>query len=206
LSAVASCWQPTCNSAKQLAKGIAFSEADNTTAVSGTITRMAKLFFYYSTMNAGKPLTCCRAPITIGTRYARLDSDGRSSTSIWLRYVKSRIGLAARAWCFAHDDDLEALTKADRERHGPIALCIGWEPRRNYLRPAQTSLAADRKFVDATQASPVTAYGLPPQIPWRIVRRQAALLAWADNLIELRPSATPAAKTTRLLVGVGARR
>src|SRR5687767_15342121 len=82
---------------------------------------MAKLYFYYSAMNAGKTTTLLQSAHNYrerGMRVAiltpRLDHRAGSGT------VASRIGLRADGIAFEHDQDLEALIRADIATHGAL--------------------------------------------------------------------------------------
>src|SRR3546814_8451745 len=80
---------------------------------------MAKLYFYYSAMNAGKTTTLLQSAHNYrerGMRVAilspRLDDRAGSGK------VASRIGLSAEATGFDHDADLLDWTNADIAAHG----------------------------------------------------------------------------------------
>ena len=80
---------------------------------------MAKLYFYYSAMNAGKTTTLLQSAHNYrerGMRAAiltpRLDHRGGSGR------VASRIGLQADGVAFDRDDDLQAWVRADIAAHG----------------------------------------------------------------------------------------
>src|SRR6187402_1784606 len=92
-----------------------------TCAVTHRTTRMAKLYFYYSAMNAGKTTTLLQSAHNYrerGMRVAiltpRLDDRGGSGT------VSSRIGLTAQGIAFDRDDDLKAWADLDIAAHGPL--------------------------------------------------------------------------------------
>jgi thymidine kinase len=82
---------------------------------------MAKLYFYYSAMNAGKTTTLLQSAHNYrerGMRAAiltpRLDHREGSGT------VASRIGLSAEGVAFDRDDDLFAWVELDRAARGPL--------------------------------------------------------------------------------------
>src|SRR3546814_9416657 len=80
---------------------------------------MAKLYFYYSAMNAGKTTTLLQSAHNYrerGMRVANLSPrlDDRAGSG----QVASRIGLSAEATGFDHDADLLDWTNADIAAHG----------------------------------------------------------------------------------------
>src|SRR5512142_247881 len=84
-------------------------------------TPMAKLYFYYSAMNAGKTTTLLQSAHNYHERGMRTliltpALDQRYGEGI----VASRIGLQARAMRFSGDDDIFAIVERDIERRGPL--------------------------------------------------------------------------------------
>ena len=82
---------------------------------------MAKLFFYYSAMNAGKTTTLLQSAYNYHERGMRTliftpKLDNRAGESI----VASRIGLKAKAVAFERDDDLEILLNRVLAKHQKI--------------------------------------------------------------------------------------
>src|SRR5690606_30301859 len=82
---------------------------------------MAKLYFYYSAMNAGKTTTLLQSAHNYRERGMRvailtplLDHRDGSGT------VASRIGLRADGTPFTRDDDLERMVRASVENNGPL--------------------------------------------------------------------------------------
>ena len=82
---------------------------------------MAKLYFYYSAMNAGKTTTLLQSAHNYRERgmrvmilTPRLDHRGGSGT------VASRIGLSAEGIAFDRDADLERLVGDDIVAHGKL--------------------------------------------------------------------------------------
>ena len=141
---------------------------------------MAKLYFYYSTMNAGKSTALLQAAHNYGERgmrslvyTARLDdrAGGR---------VASRIGISAEARHFAPGGDLFAEICAERDRE-PIACVLIDEAQ--FLTPEHVRQLA--RVVDELNV-PVLCYGLRTDFLGRLFEGSAQLLAWADNLVELK--------------------
>ena len=85
---------------------------------------MAKLYFYYSAMNAGKTTTLLQSAYNYRERGMRaviltpkLDHRGGSGT------VASRIGLQSDGIAFDRDADLLAVVRADIATHGTLPGC-----------------------------------------------------------------------------------
>lgn len=142
---------------------------------------MAKLYFYYASMNAGKSSTLLQAAFNYGEREMRV--------SLWtaalderpgLGAISSRIGLASDAHRFDAHTDIEARVLADR-REAPIA-CVLVDEAQFLTRDQVWQLArlADEGGV------PVLCYGLRTDFRGELFEGSAALLGIADALIELK--------------------
>ena len=141
---------------------------------------MAKLFFHYSTMNAGKSTALLQADYNYRERgmrtcrlTARLDDragDGR---------IASRIGIAAAAETFGVDDDLQAMIVALTPA---LPACV-FVDEAQFLTEAQVWQLAG--LVDGFNL-PVMCYGLRVDFRGRLFEGSAALLALADELREVR--------------------
>jgi thymidine kinase len=143
---------------------------------------MAKLYFYYSAMNAGKTTTLLQSAHNYrerGMRVAiltpRLDHRGGSGT------VASRIGLRADGTAFDRDDNLEQKVRTSVETHGALHCVLVDEAQ--FLTRAQVWQLGE--VVDALRI-PVLCYGLRTDFRGELFEGSAALLAWADELIEIK--------------------
>ncbi len=143
---------------------------------------MAKLYFYYSAMNAGKTTTLLQSAHNYRERGMRvailtpsLDHRAGSGT------VASRIGLSAQAVGFGPDDDLEARVRADIAAHGPLHCVLVDEAQ--FLSRSQAWQLSE--VVDALRI-PVLCYGLRTDFRGELFEGSAALLAWADELAEIK--------------------
>jgi thymidine kinase len=142
---------------------------------------MAKLYFNYSTMNAGKSTVLLQADYNYRERgmrtmllTARLD--GRAG----IGRVASRIGIDAEADTYEPGDDLFARI-ADRVGAGPVACVLVDEAQ--FLTPEQVwQLARAADDLDV----PVMTYGLRVDFRGEPFPGSAALLALADSLREIR--------------------
>lgn len=137
---------------------------------------MAKLYFYYSTMNAGKSTALLQAAHNYRERgmtpilyTAKLDQRAKGK-------IASRIGIAVDA------DHFEESTDFVAELHGRPADCILVDEAQFLTKDQVRSLAA---LVDDRNV-PVLCYGLRTDFLGELFPGSAALLAWADTLAELK--------------------
>ncbi|HWL56067.1 MAG TPA: thymidine kinase [Paracoccus sp. (in: a-proteobacteria)] len=140
---------------------------------------MAKLYFHYSTMNAGKSTLLLQASYNYRERgmqtlllIAALDQ--RAGPGI----IASRIGISEPATAFAPETDLYNLIRSE----GRDAACI-FVDEAQFLTEAQVWQLA-RVADDLGQ--PVMCYGLRVDFRGQLFPGSAALLAWADDLREVR--------------------
>ena len=143
---------------------------------------MAKLYFYYSAMNAGKTTTLLQSAHNYrerGMRAAiltpRLDHRGGSGR------VASRIGLQADGVAFDRDDDLQAWVRADIAAHGQLHCVLVDEAQ--FLTRAQVWQLGE--VVDELRI-PVLCYGLRTDFRGELFEGSQYLLAWADELSEIK--------------------
>ncbi len=142
---------------------------------------MAKLYFHYSTMNAGKSTVLLQASYNYIERgmqtyllTARLDDRAGVGR------IESRIGIGADADTYGHDDDLGAMIAA-RLAAGPCA-CVFLDEAQ-FLTKAQVWQLA--RVVDDLHV-PVMAFGLRVDFRGELFPGSAALLALADEMREVR--------------------
>jgi thymidine kinase len=142
---------------------------------------MAKLYFYYSAMNAGKSTVLLQSSHNYHERGMKTllltpvinqrDGEGK---------ITSRIGLTKDAKSFKQEDDLYLLVNGTHEQ-APIA-CVLIDEAQFLNRPQVEQLA---KVADKI-GIPVLCYGLRTDFQGNLFPGSAALLGWADNLIELK--------------------
>ncbi|MFN3144235.1 MAG: thymidine kinase [Paracoccaceae bacterium] len=142
---------------------------------------MAKLYFHYSTMNAGKSTLLLQASYNYRERgmdtyllTAKLDHRAGEGT------IASRIGIACEADTFAPGEDLFERIAA-RMDAGPVA-CI-FIDEAQFLDRAQVWQLA--RAVDDLNV-PVMCYGLRVDFRGELFPGSAALLALADEMREVR--------------------
>ena len=143
---------------------------------------MAKLYFYYSTMNAGKTTTLLQSAYNYHERGMRTliltpRLDNRAGEGV----VASRIGLKANAVTLTGNDDLAAIVRQTLAAKGKIDCVLVDESQ--FLSKAQVWQLTD--VVDSLKI-PVLAYGLRTDFRGELFEGSQYLLAWADNLIELK--------------------
>ncbi len=155
---------------------------------------MAKLYFYYSSMNAGKSTALLQSSYNYKERgmntlvLAPMLDDRYGEGK-----VTSRIGIDATATVFRRDDDLYALVEslhADDELH-----CVLIDEAQ-FLTRAQVFGLSD---VTDKLNIPVLAYGLRTDFQGEPFEGSKYLLAWSDNLKELKAICHCGSKATMVL-------
>ncbi|MBU3030170.1 thymidine kinase [Paracoccus marinaquae] len=140
---------------------------------------MAKLYFHYSTMNAGKSTVLLQASYNYRERgMATLLLTAALDDRAGAGRIASRIGIGDEALTFRPDTDMFALI----DRHGRDCACI-------FIDEAQF-LSRDQVWQLARVADdlniPVMCYGLRVDFRGDLFPGSAALLALADDLREVR--------------------
>lgn len=143
---------------------------------------MAKLYFYYSAMNAGKTTTLLQSAHNYRERGMRVliltpQLDTRAGGGV----VASRIGLRAEGIAFRHEDDLQRLVEADIADQGVLHCVLVDEAQ--FLSRAQVWQLSE--VVDALHI-PVLCYGLRTDFRGELFEGSQYLLAWADELSEIK--------------------
>lgn len=142
---------------------------------------MAKLYFHYSTMNAGKSTVLLQAahnyvergmtPYLLTAQFDKRAGDGR---------IASRIGIGQQADTFAAGEDLFAKI-SDRIAAGPCACVFIDEAQ--FLEPEQVWQLA--RAVDDLKV-PVMCFGLRVDFRGMLFPGSATLLALCDEMREVR--------------------
>jgi thymidine kinase len=142
---------------------------------------MAKLYFHYSAMNAGKSTLLLQASYNyrergMVTMLFTAAHDDRAGKGV----IASRIGLKADALTFTAGTDLHAIV-ADQLRSGPVHCVFVDEAQfLDETQVWQLGHVADRLGI------PVMCYGLRTDFQGRLFPGSRALLALADDLREVR--------------------
>jgi len=156
---------------------------------------MAKLYFYYSAMNAGKTTTLLQSAHNYrerGMRVAILTPrlDDRAGAGV----VASRIGLRSEGIAFERTDDLDAIVRRDIAQHGPLNCVLVDESQ--FLTKAQVWQLSE--VVDALRI-PVLCYGLRTDFRGELFEGSQYLLAWADELTEIKTICHTGKKATMVV-------
>ena len=142
---------------------------------------MAKLYFYYASMNAGKSSTLLQAAFNYGERGMRVSLwtaalDDRAGFGA----ISSRIGLASDAHRYEAETDIEARVLADHAEQ-PLACVLVDEAQ--FLTKEQVWQLA--RLADEG-GIPVLCYGLRTDFQGELFPGSAALLGIADALVEMK--------------------
>ena len=156
---------------------------------------MAKLYFYYSAMNAGKTTTLLQSAHNYHERGMRtLILTPRLDDRAGVGMVASRIGLRARGLIFERGDDLQAIALSDIDKHGPLHCVLVDEAQ--FLSKRQVWQLTE--IVDRLKV-PVLAYGLRTDFRGELFEGSQYLLAWADNLAEIKTICHTGRKATMVV-------
>lgn len=156
---------------------------------------MAKLYFYYSAMNAGKTTTLLQSAHNYRERGMRtLIYTPRLDNRYGEGVVASRIGLKADGRIFERDDDLLALTESDLAAGGQLHCVLVDEAQ--FLSKAQVWQLTE--IVDALNI-PVLAYGLRTDFRGELFEGSQYLLAWADSFSEIKTICHTGRKATMVV-------
>jgi thymidine kinase len=142
---------------------------------------MAKLYFYYAAMNAGKSTTLLQADFNyrergMETMLWTAAFDDRSGHG----QIGSRIALSAPAATYSEDTDLLAEIVAERAKRDLHCVLLDEAQFLTRDHVLQLCRVADELGV------PVLCYGLRTDFRGQLFPGSAALLALADSLIELK--------------------
>lgn len=155
---------------------------------------MAKLYFYYSSMNAGKSTSLLQSSYNykergMNTLILAPELDNRYGVG----KVTSRIGLESEAQAFKPDHDLFQQVSARHEK----------EPVHCVLIDEAQFLTKDQVFqlgeITDKLNIPVLAYGLRTDFRGEPFEGSKYLLAWSDNLKELKAICHCGAKATMVI-------
>ncbi|MCS3748812.1 MULTISPECIES: thymidine kinase [unclassified Xanthomonas] len=153
---------------------------------------MAKLYFYYSAMNAGKTTTLLQSAHNYRERGMRTliltpKLDHRAGSGV----VASRIGLRADGRAFDRDTELQQLVERDIAAQGALHCVLVDEAQ--FLGRAQVWQLSE--VVDRLRI-PVLCYGLRTDFRGELFEGSQFLLAWADELEEIKTICHSGSKAT----------
>jgi len=142
---------------------------------------MAKLYFYYSTMNAGKSTTLLQSSFNYKERGMKtLLLTAAIDDRFGVGKIASRIGLEADAFLFSDDTDVLNLIQKEQQQRGVDCVMVDESQFLTRDQVFQLSEVADKLGV------PVLCYGLRTDFQGNLFEGSQHLLAWADELKELK--------------------
>jgi len=142
---------------------------------------MAKLYFYYSAMNAGKSTVLLQSSYNYRERGMRtLVFTPACDTRAGVGRIESRIGLSGEATPLQSDDQLLDIVRA---AHTALPVACVLVDEAQFLTRIQVEQLSD---VADLLRIPVLCYGLRTDFQAQLFPGSAALLALADDLIELK--------------------
>jgi thymidine kinase len=142
---------------------------------------LAKVYFYYSAMNAGKSTTLLQADFNyrergMETMLWTAAHDDRAGAGT----IGSRIALSAPAHTFDESVDLFAAVSDELKRRKLDCVLVDEAQFLSQRHVLQLCEVADRLSI------PVLCYGLRTDFQAKLFPGSAALLALADSLVELK--------------------
>ncbi|MCC5866534.1 MAG: thymidine kinase [Wenzhouxiangella sp.] len=155
---------------------------------------MAKLYFYYSTMNAGKTTVLLQSAYNYSERGMRaVLLSPALDTRVGRGLIASRVGLSAPALAVGPDDNLFELIQAELDT-GQIH-CVLTDESQFFSRQQIYELS---EVVDRLKI-PVLAFGLRTDFRGELFEGSQYLLAWADELKELKTICHTGSKATMVV-------
>lgn len=155
---------------------------------------MAKLYFYYSAMNAGKTTALLQSAHNYRERGMNpllftpaVDDRHRQAV------IKSRIGLESPAIAFAASDDLFEWVQQDLATRNVHCVLVDEAQFLTRDQVYQLSEVVDRLAI------PVLCFGLRTDFQGELFEGSRYLLAWADQLEELKTICHTGKKATMVL-------
>ncbi|WP_019215104.1 thymidine kinase [Legionella tunisiensis] len=143
---------------------------------------MAKLYFYFAAMNAGKSTVLLQSSHNYRERGMQtLLYTPAIDTRYQQGLIHSRIGLAEQALIFHNEDDLYEQVSS-RLQQGQTYACVLIDEAQFLTRKQVYQLT---EITDQLQI-PVLAYGLRTDFRGELFEGSQYLLAWADELVELK--------------------
>lgn len=152
---------------------------------------MAKLYFYYSAMNAGKSTTLLQSAHNYEERGMRvLLFTPRIDTRYGEGRITSRIGLQAPATVFDAEFDFYVFLREHLKRERVHCVLIDEAQFLSKKQVLQLTLVCDRLGI------PVLCYGLRTDFRGEPFEGSQYLLAWAEELVEIKTVCRSGRKAT----------
>lgn len=142
---------------------------------------MPKLYFYYSAMNAGKSTTLLQSAHNYEERGMKVllftpSLDNRAGTGM----ISSRIGLSRQGIAFSRTHDLFVHIRKEHRESSVNCVLVDEAQFCTATQILQLTLVVDRLSI------PVLCYGLRTDFRGEIFEGSMYLLAWADELCEIK--------------------
>lgn len=155
---------------------------------------MAKLYFYYSAMNAGKSTILLQSSYNyrergMNTLILPPEIDNRFGSGT----VASRIGISAEARTFHLNENLFHIVEHELEKRPLHCVLVDEAQFLTQLQAKQLSDVCD------TLNIPVLAYGLRTDFQGNLFEGSQQLLAWADTMVEVKTICHCGRKATMVL-------
>lgn len=155
---------------------------------------MAKLYFYYSAMNAGKSTSLLQAAYNYEERGMRpLLLTPELDSRFGVGKITSRIGLDAKATVFQQSSDLLNLARTEHEIADIHCVFVDEAQFLTKKQVFELGEVADQLGV------PVLAYGLRTDFQGNLFEGSRYLLAWSDVLSEIKTVCHCGRKATMVL-------
>ena len=143
---------------------------------------MAKLYFYYAAMNAGKSTVLLQSSHNYRERGMQtLLFTPALDTRYQYGTICSRIGLSEQAYAFSATENLYEIT-LNLQRNGHNYACVLIDEAQFLTREQVYQLTE----ITDQMGIPVLAYGLRTDFKGELFPGSQFLLAWADELTELK--------------------
>jgi len=155
---------------------------------------MAKLYFYYSAMNAGKTTVLLQSAHNYRERGMRpLLFTPRLDDRYKVGVIRSRIGLEAEAVIFDRDDDLFEAVQGELDQRNVHCVLVDEAQFLSRDQVFQLTEVVDRLSI------PVLCFGLRTDFQGELFEGSRYLLAWADQLEELKTICHTGRKATMVV-------
>lgn len=155
---------------------------------------MAKLYFYYSAMNAGKTTVLLQSAYNYRERgMTPLLFTPRIDDRYRVGAIRSRIGLEAEALTFDGDTDLLERTREALDDHSIHCVLVDEAQFLSRDQVYQLTEVVDQ------HAIPVLCFGLRTDFQGELFEGSRYLLAWADELEELKTICHTGRKATMVV-------
>jgi thymidine kinase len=142
---------------------------------------MAKLYFNYSAMNAGKTTVLLQSAHNYRERGMHpLLFTPQIDDRFQAGMIKSRIGLQSEAMAFGGETDLFECTRAKLDRHNVHCVLVDEAQFLSRDQVYQLTEVVDRLDI------PVLCFGLRTDFQGELFEGSKYLLAWADRLTEIK--------------------